>query len=155
MELLQSLTDHFKNNGVKNLEAWAEDGTIHFSPSTPEGGFEIKYVANLEISVTEMEPKRLFMLLVSWVHAFNSEREGQDLSPPQFFSERLDGKGYDIGFKVEFIEQFNLLENPNGEWLVNGVTASVTSNFDESIHYEEHVQLRIVDAHTQDTELNT
>ncbi len=155
MEYLQSLSTYLTANGVKNLESWAEDGELHFSPTTPEGGFETKYSANFEISVTEIEPKRLFMLVVSWIHAFNSERESQNLPPPQFFSERLDGKNYDIGFKIDFIEQFSLLEAPNGAWIVNGKRVNVVSNFQEAMRNDDssYSDLLIVDSHTQDNGL--
>lgn len=155
MELQQSLTNYLKLNRVKNLEAWAEDGELFFSPTSPESGFEIKYSANFEISVTDMEPKRLFMLVVSWIHAFNSEREGQDLPPPRFFSERLDGGNYDIGFKIEFIEQFNLIESSNGDWLVDGKRFNLISELQRTFDHNsaDYSELRIVDSHTQDTGL--
>lgn len=153
MECLQSLSDYLIENGVKNLESWAEDGDLTFSPTSAEEGFETRYTANFEASAIEMEPKRLFMLVVSWIHRFNSEREDQNLPNPQFFSERLDGKKYDLGLKIEFIEEFKLQPNPAGEWLVNGEMMSVVSQFNESIDPEDYSQLELVDSHTQDNGL--
>ncbi len=153
MECLQSLANYLTFNGVKNLESWAEDGDLIFSPTSAEEGFETRYTANLEASAIEMEPKRLFMLVVSWIHRFNLEREDQNLPNPQFFSERLDGKKYDLGLKIEFIELFKLQANPIGEWLVNGETMSVVSQFNESINPNDYAELKLVDSHTQDNSL--
>lgn len=155
MKYLQSLADHLIANVLKkdDVTVWAEDGELLFSGHVIEDGFEIRYTCNIEMSNVELAPIRLFMLIASWVNKTTPERDSQGLPAPQFFTERLANGRYDLGIKIQFIEQFNFEENPDGDWSVDGVLMSLNSDFDNLLDIDSAKILKIVDSHTQDNGL--
>ncbi|WP_022940120.1 phage tail protein [Psychromonas hadalis] len=155
MEYLQSLTKHLIKNLVKkdDLEAWAEGGELIASSHQSEDGFETQYTCCFEMSNVEIEPKRLFMLVLSWLNKVNPERDSQGLARPQFFNEPLAKGRYDLGIKIEFREQFDFTPDPQGDWEVNGVLMSLKSDFDNLLDVDQCDTLKIVDSHTQDNSL--
>lgn len=158
MKLLQSLTDHLLSNGIdsENLESWAEDGYLGFGCHVVEQGYEIKYVANFELSSVKYEPNMIFALIISWIQRATPERDTQGLPPPMFFSERLDGKRYDIGVRIEFIEQYRFVESENGNWQIGGKTMELVSDaLQEAQDLSDLSIIQIVDNHTQDKALDT
>jgi len=155
MKLLQSLTDFLTEHGVKNLESWAEDGELIFSPTGGDQGLAIKYTANFEMSNTKTQPIRVFGLVIAWIAKFNQEREDQGLPNPQFFSERLEDQHYDLGIRIEFNEEYMFELDENGSWLANGQPSSLVSTASERIDLDGQGTLEVVDAHTQDTEMKS
>jgi len=155
MEYLQELTKHLIKNVVdkEELNAWAEDGELIFSSHVIEGGFEVKYTCNFEMSGVKLEPIKLFFLVSSWLNKFNPERESQGLPKPLFFTERLSDGRYDLGLKIEFQEQYDLVEDPEGEWKVGGVRMNLQSDFHNLFDESEAEELSLVDSHTQDSSL--
>ena len=155
MEYLQSLSAYLVKHIVKkdDLNAWAEDGQMLFSPSVEEQGFELKYLCKFELSDVEIEPARLFMLIANWVQLYNPDRDTQGLDAPVFFVEPLANKRYDLGVKMEFIEQMNFVPDENGEWLVGGEKMALQSDFQEPFDRENADELIIFDGHTQDNSL--
>lgn len=155
MEYLQKLTDHLIKNKVskENLEAWAEDGELIFSSHEIESGFEIKYTCNFELSDVQLKPVQLFFIVSSWLGKYNPERQQQDLPRPLFFTERLSNGRYDLGVKIEFQEQYDLVEDPNGEWEIDGIRMNLRSDFYNLFDESGSEELTLVDAHTQDNSL--
>lgn len=153
MELLQSLTDYLIKNGVdsKKLESWAEDGRLMFGTHSKEQGFEVQYVCNFEMSSITHEPKKVFALVVSWLNDKIPDRDQKGLPDPLFFSQRLDGNEYDIGIRLEFIEQYEYVHDQDGDWEIEGQRMSLKSEY--SVGIESDVspeELEIFDGHTQD-----
>jgi len=155
MEYLQKLTDHLIKNKVskERLEAWAEDGELIFSSHSIDGGFEIKYTCNFEVSDVKLKPVQLFFIVSSWLGKFNPERQEQGLSTPLFFTERLSNGRYDLGVKIEFQEQYTLVEDPNGEWEIGGIRMNLISDFYNLFNEDEAGELTLFDGHTQDNSL--
>lgn len=155
MECLQKLTVHLIKNLVdkEELNAWAEDGELICSGHKVEDGFEIKYTCNFEMSDVKIKPMKLFMLVVSWLNKYTPERDSQNLLRPQFFTERLNNGRYDLGVKIEFQEQYNLVESESGEWIVGGVRMDLESDFYNLFDGEESEELKVFDSHTQDNKL--
>jgi hypothetical protein len=155
MECLQSLTDYLIKHLVKkdDLEAWAEGGELIASSHKLEDGFEAEYLCCFELSNVEIEPKRLFMLILSWLNTYNPERDTQGLARPQFFNQPLARGHYDLGVKIEFREQFDFVEDPQGEWEIGGVLMILKSDFDNLLDVDACDTLKIVDSHTQDNSL--
>jgi hypothetical protein len=155
MEYLQKLTDHLIKNkvGKENLEAWAEDGELIFGSHAIESGFEIKYTCNFELSDVKLDPVRLFFIVSSWLRKVNPERQGQNLPKPLFFTERLSDGRYDLGLKIEFQEQYDLVEDPNGDWEIDGMRMNLKSDFYNLFDESEFEELRLFDSHTQDNSL--
>ena len=155
MEYLQSLSDylikHITNKA--DLEAWAEDGEMLFSPSVVEDGYELQYTCKFELSDVEIKPARLFMLIANWVQQYNPDRDTQGLPAPQFFVEPLANNRYDLGVKIEFIEQMRFVEDENGEWLVDGKKMALQSDFQDPFDIDSAGELIIFDGHTQDNGL--
>ena len=152
MEYLQSLSDYLIENIVDKdkLDAWAEDGDLAYSPHASEGGYEITYKANFEMSDVEVDPPRLFMLLSNWILHFVPEREAQGLANPEFFVERLANGRYDIGVKLDFIEQFTLVEDIDGGWLIGAKHYRLQSDIQTPFDTNAHGELLIFDSHKQD-----
>ena len=155
MEYLQKLTEHLIKNVVdkEDLNAWAEDGELIFTSHVIEGGFEIKYTCNFEMSDVKLDPLKLFFLVSSWLSKFNPERQGQSLPRPLFFTERLTNGCYDLGLKIEFQEQYDLVEDPEGEWEVGGERMNLKSDYYSLFDESEAEELSLVDSHTQDNSL--
>lgn len=155
MEYLQRLTDHLIKNNVskENLEAWAEDGELFFSNHAIESGFEIKYTCNFELSDVQLAPVQLFFIVSAWLAKFNPERESQGVARPLFFTERLSNGRYDLGLKIEFQEQYDLVEDPNGDWEIGGMLMNLKSDFYNLFDESESEELTLVDSHTQDNSL--
>ncbi len=156
MEYLQSLSDHLIKHICKKeeLNAWAEDGELLFSPNNTEDGYEIRYRCNFEISDIELNPARFFMIIANWVQLYNPDRDTQGSLPPLFFVERLANGRYDIGLKIEFIEQMRFVLDEAGEWLVAGEKYSLQSDFQQPFSVSGAPELMIVDSHLQDNSLS-
>lgn len=155
MKLLQSLTDFLTDAGIKNLESWAEDGTLRFSPISDESGFTVRYMANFEVSQTTTDPATLFALIVSWVMKNNVERQQQGLPAPEFFSERLDGKEYDLGVRIQFEEDYAFEAAENGKWQIGDQRFDLVGQAKANIDDADGDILQIVDSHTQDIEMQS
>ena len=155
MEYLQSLSDYLIKSGANkaNIEAWAEDGELICSPSVVEDGYEIKYMCKFELSDVEISPTRFFMLIANWIQQYNPDRDGQGLDAPMFFVEPLANNRYDLGLKMEFIEQIKFVEAEDGEWLVGDKKMALQSDFQQPFDIENAAQLVIFDGHTQDNSL--
>lgn len=155
MEYLQSLSAYLIEHitSKDDLNAWAEDGTLLFGPSYAEEGYEIKYMCNFELSDVEIKPARLFMLIVNWVQQYNPDRDTQGLAAPLFFVEPLANKRYDLGVKMEFIEQMKFVPDEKGEWLVRGKKMALQSDFQQPFDVDNAGELIIFDGHTQDNGL--
>ena len=155
MKYLQSLSDYLIEHLVdKNrIESWAENGELFFTPGTGDDGYEVKYLANFEMSDVNIDPTKLFMMIASWVQKYNPERESEGVEPPKFFVERLDNRRYDIGVKMEFTEQIKLVESDQGEWSVGGQKMALYNTFDDLLDVDNTEDLIIFDSHTQDNGL--
>ncbi|WP_028865188.1 phage tail protein [Psychromonas aquimarina] len=156
MEYLQSLSDYLIKHitSKADLEAWAQDGELLFSPSVAEEGYELRYMCSFELSDVEVKPARLFMLIANWVQQYNPDRDTQGLDAPLFFVEPLANNRYDLGVKMEFIEQMKFVEDVNGEWLVEGKKKTLQSDFQEPFDADNAEQLIIFDGHSQDNGLH-
>jgi hypothetical protein len=152
MECLQHLTTYLIKHLVnkEDLEAWAEGGELIATSHQLEDGFETEYTCCFELSNVEIAPQRLFMLVLSWLNKYTPERESQGLARPQFFNEPLAKGRYDLGVKIAFREQFNFIEDTQGEWDVGGVLMTLKSDFDNLLDVDECDTIKIVDSHTQD-----
>jgi len=155
MEYLQSLSDYLIKHIISkaDLEAWAEDGEVLFSPSVVEQGYELRYTCKFELSDVDIKPTRLFMLIANWVQQTNPDRETQGLETPKFFVERLANNRYDLGIKIDFIEQMQFVEDAQGEWLVDGEKMALRSDFQPPFDVEHAAELIIFDGHSQDNSL--
>lgn len=155
MECLQSLSAYLIENIVDkaNLAAWAQDGEIQFSPSVAEDGYELKYMCNFELSDVEVKPMRLFMLIANWVQKHNPDRDEQGLAAPLFFAEPLANNRYDLGVKMEFLEQIRFVKSDEGDWLVDGKKMALQSDFNDVFDTDNAGELIIFDGHTQDNGL--
>lgn len=154
MKLLQSLTEFLTSHDVKRVESWAEDGEIIFSPGGDQG-MVLRYTANFELSHTNTNPIRLFTLVMVWINKHNLERQTQGLPHPQFFSERLDGDHYELGIRIEFEEQYQFQADEQGAWMVNEQRSSMVSSVSPVLDLGQAGTLELVDAHTQDHELQS
>lgn len=155
MECLQSLSAYLIENIVDkaNLAAWAQDGEMQFSPSVVEDGYELKYMCNFELSDVEIKPARLFMLIANWIQKNNPDRDIQGLDAPLFFVEPLANNRYDLGVKMEFLEQISFVEDEDGDWLVEGKKMALQSDFNNVLDVALAAELIIFDGHTQDNGL--
>lgn len=155
MKYLQNLTDHLIDSGIhqEQLESWAEEGQILSSPSSIDDGYAVAYTCIFELSCIEMTPDRLLMHLVNWIGIYNPHRDGQQVRKPEFAIERLSNNKFDIGIRIDFIEQFNFKADPEGQWDVGGVKMSLVSEFDELLDIKNTGELLVFDSHTQDTGL--
>ena len=154
MEYLQGLTDHLTKRivGKHKLNAWAEDGEIIVGTSGSDG-FEIKYTSKFEMSDVSINPINLFLVLNDWLKKSDPDREGKGLPHPLFFTERLDNGSYDLGVKIEFVEQYDFVEDANGQWKSNGVVGTFKSDIEKVIDVDGLMNLEIVDSNTQDNKL--
>lgn len=155
MECLQSLSAYLIENIVDkaNLAAWAQDGEMQFSPSVVEDGYELKYMCNFELSDVEIKPARLFMLIANWIQKNNPDRDIQGLAAPLFFVEPLANNRYDLGVKMEFLEQISFVEDEDGDWLVEGKKMALQSDFNNVLDVALAAELIVFDGHTQDNGL--
>jgi hypothetical protein len=155
MECLQSLSDYLIKHLVEkdNLEAWAEGGELIASSHKLEDGFEAEYTCCFEMSDVEIEPKRLFMLVLNWLNTFTPDRDTQGLARPKFFNQPLAKGHYDLGVKIEFREQFKFEADPQGDWEIAGELMKLKSDFDNLLDVDACDTIKIVDSHTQDNSL--
>lgn len=155
MEALQSLliflTKTTKLVPDEKIEAWAEDGKLIFTPTTTQDGYEVTYTANFEMADVEVNPVKLFMFVTYWMSKNIPDREQHGLPEPDFFSEPLQNGRFDLGLKIEFREQINLVEDTEGDWLLSdGKRYRPESDFGEGAIGDT---LELFDSVTQDNGL--
>lgn len=155
MEALQSLLTYLtKTTGLvadNKIEAWGEDGKFIFTPGMNSMGYEVVYTANFEMSDVKVDPVKFGMYFVHWMNVYIPDRENHGLGEPEFFVEPLSGGKFDLGLRLQFREQINLIEDPLGEWLLDdGKKYKASSDFGVAADLS---LLEIVDSHTQDTGL--
>lgn len=155
MEAIQSLLTYLtKTTSLvpdHNIQAWGEDGKFIFTPGLQEMGYELVYTANFEMSDVKLDPIKFGMHFTHWMNIFIPDRETHGLGEPEFFLEPLSGGKFDLGLRVQFREQINLIEDPLGEWLLDdGKKYTAKSDFGVAANLS---LLDIFDSHTQDTGL--
>jgi len=155
MEYLQSLSAYLIKHltSKDDLNAWAEDGTLLFSPGAIDQGYELKYMCNFELSNVEIKPARLFMLIANWMQLYTPDRDTQGLDAPMFFVEPLANRRYDLGVKMEFIEQMKFVPDESGEWLVRDEKMALRSDCQQPFDIDAAAELIIFDCHSQDNGL--
>lgn len=152
MKYLQSLTDYLISNGieVEKLEAWAEDGELITSSHNQEDGYELKYTCCFEMSDVSIKPHFLFALISAWLQRYCPDRDTYGLPNPVFFTQKLSNTKFDIGVKIDFIEQFKYQASATGNWRIKEQMMELVSDFQQPFDVKNASELIIFDGHTQD-----
>lgn len=139
MESLQRLTELFKKHvtDAKNLTVWAENGVMFSSQAEQVDGFTVDYTAVVDMQDVAIQPKALFMHLVSWLNKYDPERLSKGLPFPTFATQLLDDGKCDIRLKIDFSEAFSLEEDVQGDWLQNDIRYRCVSDFEQIADLEE------------------
>ncbi|MBD3610999.1 MAG: phage tail protein [Hydrogenovibrio crunogenus] len=149
--LLTFLTETNQVVPEEKTEAWAQDGKLLLATSATLNSYVLRYTANFEITDVAINPTRFFTAVSYWINKYLPGREAFGLPDPEFFTERLQNKNFDLGLRIEFEEEIELVPDPNGEWLMDdGLNYSVKSDFGQLADGEI---LQVVDSHTQDNGL--
>lgn len=150
MKALQSLTDLFKQHVVdaKSFDAWAEDGAIFSAQGDEIDGFEVEYTAIIFIQNAQLNPDNLFMHVVSWLNKYDPHRSEKGLTMPTFAIEPLDKGRYDFKLKLDIREEFNMVEDEQGDWQQGDQRYCCNNQFeavvdedelDELVHFVGHL----------------
>lgn len=152
MKALQSLTDLFKKHIVdpKSFDSWAEDGAIFCTQGDDIDGFEVEYTAIIFVQNAKLNPDNLFMHIVSWLNKYDQHRSEKGLAMPTFAVERLDQGRYDIKIKLDIREEYNLIEDKNGDWKQAGDLFRCENQFEAAVDEDELGELIYFVGHEND-----
>lgn len=131
MKALQSLTELFAQSIVdpKNLEVWAEDGSLECAQGLTIDGFDISYLVHVNMTDVNVQPHILMMHLVNWLNQFDVDRSSKGLESPSFATQRLDNGNFDLYLKIPMREAYSLSENPVGIWQQGSTRFECVSDF--------------------------
>jgi hypothetical protein len=131
MKALQNLTELFTSSIVdaKNVEIWAEDGTLECAQGLTIDGFDISYLVHVSMTEVNVPPEILMMHLVNWLNQYDVDRSTKGLDAPSFATECLDNGKFDLYLKIPIKEAYSLGENDTGIWQQGDTRFECTSDF--------------------------
>lgn len=123
---LQALTRYLIERQLvmpEQLDSWTDQVQMDLVWKPGEQGLhmgDMQYTATIVIERFADQPVRLLALVSTWLEANDPERE--DLPSVTFEVTMLDNELADVDIKVKFIEPQHLVEDPAGEFTVQGRT---------------------------------
>ena len=114
MRKLQQLHDELiKHNTPERIHSWAEDIRPEYTADGLDDGFVVTYKANYLISGISQD-NNIISQVVFFIGSFD-----QYNAKPVFNTDVINKGKIDLMIEVKLTEQANLVEDDNGDYLVN------------------------------------
>lgn len=126
LEKLQAFTTFLIEQNMvdeNQLDSWMENGKVVPASRNLGNGFLIcrfQYEAVISIERFAKNERVLMALVCAWLHDHDSERQSQELPPPDIDVEILDNQTADVELRVMFREDISLKDSDEGDIPFNG-----------------------------------